>query len=84
MYNRKSAPKGCKNTAVKNIYVPHRFAPLDDIRVRAVASGCNAAHSIIITEDYKVYTLGKLSRSSVVGLTFIFKISTFYEKIYPY
>lgn len=59
LYNRKSAPKGCKNTAVKNIYVPHRFAPLDDIRVRAVASGCNAAHSIIITEDYKVYTLGR-------------------------
>lgn len=59
LYNRKQAPKGCKNTAVKNLYTPHRFGPLDDVRVRAVASGCSAAHSIIITEEYKVYTLGK-------------------------
>ncbi|KAL1116740.1 hypothetical protein AAG570_005212 [Ranatra chinensis] len=59
LYNRKTAPKGCKNTAVKNIYTPHRFAPLDQIRVRVVASGCNAAHSVVITEDFKVYTLGR-------------------------
>lgn len=59
LYNRKSVPKGCKNTAVKNIYTPHRFAPLDNVRVRCVASGCNAAHSMIITEDYKVYALGE-------------------------
>uniref|UniRef100_A0A0V0GAN5 Alpha-tubulin suppressor n=1 Tax=Triatoma dimidiata TaxID=72491 RepID=A0A0V0GAN5_TRIDM len=59
LYNRKQAPKGCKNTAVKNIYTPHRFGPLDHVRIRAVASGCSAAHSVIITEDYKVYTLGR-------------------------
>lgn len=61
LYNRKTAPKGCKNTAAKNIYTPHRFAPLDDIKVRCVSSGCNAAHTIIISEDYKVYTLGELN-----------------------
>lgn len=59
LYNRKTAPKGCKNTAAKNIYTPHRFAPLDNVKVRVVASGCSAAHSMIITEDYKVYALGR-------------------------
>jgi len=59
LYNRKTAPKGCKNTVAKNIFTPHRFGPLDSIKVRVVASGCNAAHSMIITEDFKVYALGR-------------------------
>ncbi|XP_014250769.1 protein RCC2 homolog [Cimex lectularius] len=59
LYNRKSVPKGCKNTVAKNLYSPHRFTPLDNLRIRCVASGCNSAHSVIITEDFKVYTLGR-------------------------
>uniref|UniRef100_A0A0A9WLQ6 Protein RCC2 n=1 Tax=Lygus hesperus TaxID=30085 RepID=A0A0A9WLQ6_LYGHE len=65
LYNRKSVPKGCKNTVAKNINTPSRFAPLDDKKIRVAVSGCNAAHSVFITEDFKVYTLGRNERGQL-------------------
>lgn len=56
---RKAVPKGCK-TANKgrDVYTPHRFAPLNNIRAHMVVSGCNAAHSVIITDNWKVLLFG--------------------------
>ncbi|KAK3912807.1 Protein RCC2-like protein [Frankliniella fusca] len=55
---RKTAPKGCKNSG-PNLWSPHLFGPLSKIRVRLVASGPNAAHSIVISEDGKAYSFGR-------------------------
>lgn len=57
---RKSAPKGAKNSG-PNLWTPHRFLPFANIRVRLVASGPTAAHSIIITEDGKAYSFGNFT-----------------------
>lgn len=54
---RKSMPKGCKSVG-RNLYEPHLFAPLKDIRVRLVVSSCNSAHTIFITEEGKALSLG--------------------------
>lgn len=57
---RKAVPKGCKTANVgRNVLSPHRFGPLAGVRVRVVASGCNAAHSVVITEEWKAMTFGK-------------------------
>ena len=42
-----------------NLWAPHRLNALDGIKIRTVASGCNACHSVAITEDGKVYTWGQ-------------------------
>ena len=42
-----------------NLWAPHRLSALDGIKIRTVASGCNACHSVAITEDGKVYTWGQ-------------------------
>ncbi|BET00283.1 Regulator of chromosome condensation (RCC1) repeat [Nesidiocoris tenuis] len=65
LYNRKSVPKNCKMTVARNIETPERFKPLDDKKIRVAVSGCNAAHSIFITEDYKVYCLGRNERGQL-------------------
>lgn len=54
---RKTAPKGGKNSG-PNLWSPHRFLPFANIRVRLVASGPTAAHSIVITEEGKAYSFG--------------------------
>jgi len=55
---RKSLPKGGKNQG-PNLWSPHRFKPLSGVRVRLVASGCVAAHSIVVTEEGKAFSFGK-------------------------
>ncbi|XP_034255029.1 protein RCC2 homolog [Thrips palmi] len=55
---RKTAPKGGKNSG-PNLWSPHRFLPFANIRVRLVASGPTAAHSIVITEEGKAYSFGR-------------------------
>jgi hypothetical protein len=54
---RKSVPKGCKSIG-RNLYEPHLFEPLKDTRIRLVASSCNSAHTIFITEEGKALSLG--------------------------
>ncbi|XP_046669207.1 protein RCC2 homolog [Homalodisca vitripennis] len=57
---RKTVPKGCKNANKgRDLFTPHLFAPLSDIRVHVVVSGCNAAHSVIITENWKAMVFGR-------------------------
>lgn len=46
------------------LWVPHRFTQL---KVQQVVSGCTAAHSVLITDEGKVYTFG-LNSSGQLGL----------------
>ncbi|RZF41072.1 hypothetical protein LSTR_LSTR002704 [Laodelphax striatellus] len=60
MSGRKAAIKGCKTAHMgRNLYSPHRISTLSGIRVRVAISGCNAAHSVIITEDWKAMCFGR-------------------------
>ncbi|XP_044736012.1 protein RCC2 homolog [Chrysoperla carnea] len=39
-----------------NLYIPHRFT---DLRIRYAVSGCNAAHTVVVTEEGKAMTFGR-------------------------
>ncbi|XP_046983465.1 protein RCC2 homolog [Schistocerca americana] len=59
---RKTAPKNAGKVGPasgRNLWSPHRFAPLAGVRVKLVASGCNAAHNIIVTEEGQALALGR-------------------------
>lgn len=56
---RKTAPKGGKPGSGRNLWLPHRFSPLSGVKVRYVASGCTAAHNVIITETGSAFVFGK-------------------------
>jgi len=67
MTGRKELPKAAKkpteaNPAARNLWGPHRVR-LDgsdrNLRVRGVFSGCNACHSVIVTEDGTTMTFGR-------------------------
>lgn len=45
-------------------YLPRRISSLSGIRVAVVASHCSAAHSIIISEEGKAFSLGTLNRKT--------------------
>lgn len=60
LVGRKAPLKGSKPSTVgKNLYSPHVFAPLQQTRVRLVVSGCNAAHTVVITEEGKALSWGR-------------------------
>lgn len=67
MTGRKELPKAAKkpveaNPAARNLWGPHRVC-LDNsgkaLRVKGIFSGCNACHSVIITDDGVVMTFGR-------------------------
>lgn len=63
---RKTVPKGCKTANIgRNVLSPHRFGPLVGVKVRVVAAGCNAAHSVVITEEWKAMTFGRNEKSQL-------------------
>jgi hypothetical protein len=64
---------GTKGATGRNLWSPHRFTPLNGVRVRLVASGSNSVHSIIVTEEGRAMSLGKTwhSFSNCVHLTLI-------------
>lgn len=68
MTGRKELPKNAKkpaggdNPAARNLWGPHRVVLGQDgknLRVRGVFSGCNACHSVIVTEDGQTMTFGR-------------------------
>lgn len=67
MTGRKELPKNAKkptnNLAARNLWAPNRVR-MDSssdkpLRVKGVFSGCNACHSVIVTDDGKVLTFGR-------------------------
>ncbi|EEB12098.1 conserved hypothetical protein [Pediculus humanus corporis] len=77
---RKVPPKSVKNACLTpiNLYIPHRMVP--EFRVRLVATGCNSAHSVIITEEGKAMTFGQLG----VGDTKTRDLPTLVESLKEY
>ncbi|XP_013393987.1 protein RCC2 [Lingula anatina] len=59
LIGRNQVPKGVKNLGGPNLWGPHRIEGWSDIKVRTVASGCTACHSIIITTEGKAYSFGR-------------------------
>lgn len=68
MTGRKELPKNAKkpvevDPASRNLWGPHRVcldgASGDPLRVRGVFSGCNACHSVIVTDDGVAMTFGR-------------------------
>ena len=61
MAGKRDAPKGPAAKVIngRNLWSPHRFGPLEGIRVRVIASGNTAAHSVIVTEDGRCMTFGE-------------------------
>lgn len=57
---RRAPPKGTKAPTGRNLYIPHTLEPLSQTRVRYVVSGPNSAHTVIITEEGKAMTFGKI------------------------
>lgn len=43
----------------QNLWGPHRYGCLSGVRVRTVASGSCAAHSLLITTEGKLWSWGK-------------------------
>ena len=48
-----------KNIGGPNLWGPHRIESLKGVRVRTVAAGCGACHSVIITTEGKAYSWGQ-------------------------
>ncbi|KAK0079564.1 hypothetical protein PV325_001069 [Microctonus aethiopoides] len=59
MAGRKAPPKTAKSNVGRNLWTPHTFKNLNEARVRLVASGPAASHSIIVTEDNRCMAFGK-------------------------
>lgn len=65
MTGRKELPKTAKkpaevDPASRNLWGPHKVALNGkELRVRGVFSGCNACHSVIVTEDGLTMTFGR-------------------------
>lgn len=58
MAGRKAPPKGVKANVGRSLWTPHTFKNLN-ARVRLIASGPAASHSIIVTEDNKCLAFGR-------------------------
>ncbi|CAB3369693.1 Hypothetical predicted protein [Cloeon dipterum] len=43
----------------RTLWAPHIFGPLKGVRVRVAASGSNAGHNVIVTEDGRCFTFGR-------------------------
>ncbi|XP_043603285.1 protein RCC2 homolog [Bombus pyrosoma] len=59
MAGRKAPPKGVKVNVGRSLWTPHTFKNLNGARVRLVASGPAASHSIIVTEDNRCLAFGR-------------------------
>lgn len=59
LIGRNKPPKNAKVGGGPNLWGPHRLVKLLDVKVRTVASSCNACHSAVITTDGKVWTWGR-------------------------
>ncbi|XP_015607947.1 protein RCC2 homolog [Cephus cinctus] len=59
MAGRKAPPKSVKVNIGRNLWTPHTFENLNGTRVRLVASGPAASHSIIVTEDNRCLAFGR-------------------------
>ncbi|BFZ23016.1 hypothetical protein BsWGS_26055 [Bradybaena similaris] len=59
LVGRKALPKGMKNLGGPNLWGPNRVEGLKGIKMRTVASGCNAAHCVAITNEGKVFVWGR-------------------------
>jgi len=59
MAGRKAPPKGVKANVGRSLWTPHTFKNLNDARVRLIASGPAASHSIIVTEDNRCLAFGR-------------------------
>lgn len=56
---RKAPPKGAKVNIGRSLWTPHTFQNLNGARVRLVASGPAASHSVIVTEDNRCLVFGR-------------------------
>ncbi|KAK4337317.1 hypothetical protein RND71_043603 [Anisodus tanguticus] len=68
LVGRKELPKAqrnCKNISAtpRNLFGPHVWSK--DIKLRSVHSSCGAAHSIIVSEDYKAYVFGRNDKNQL-------------------
>ncbi|KYM75935.1 PREDICTED: protein RCC2 homolog [Atta cephalotes] len=59
MAGRKAPPKGVKANVGRSLWTPHTFKNLNDAKVRLIASGPAASHSIIVTEDNRCLAFGR-------------------------
>lgn len=65
MTGRKELPKNAKkpvepNPAARNLWGPHKVVlEGKSLRVRGVFSGCNACHSVIVTDEGETMTFGR-------------------------
>lgn len=65
MAGRKAPPKTAKSNVGRNLWTPHTFKNLNEARVRLVASGPAASHSIIVTEDNRCMAFGKNDKGKI-------------------
>ena len=57
---RKAPPKGASKVSIgRSLWTPHTFKNLNGARVRLVASGPAASHSVIVTEDNRCLVFGR-------------------------
>ncbi|KAM8927073.1 protein RCC2 [Pelodytes ibericus] len=61
LIGRKEVPKGqaAYRNLGQNLWGPHKYGCMSDIRVRTVASGPCAAHSLLITTEGKLWSWGR-------------------------
>lgn len=59
MAGRKAPPKGVKANVGRSLWTPHTFKNLNNARIRLIASGPAASHSIIVTEDDRCLAFGR-------------------------
>ncbi|KAG8227165.1 hypothetical protein J437_LFUL001709, partial [Ladona fulva] len=60
LIGRREPPKNAKGSTGRSLWVPHRFGPLVDVKIRFVATGNTCAHNVAVTEDGKLLTWGTL------------------------
>ncbi|KAF4532598.1 hypothetical protein B566_EDAN013376 [Ephemera danica] len=59
MAGKRDVQKGGNKNVGRNLWSPHLFKPLEGIRVRVIASGNSAGHSVIVAEDGRCLTFGR-------------------------
>lgn len=77
MAGRKAPPKGVKANVGRSLWTPHTFKNLNNARVRLIASGPAASHSIIVTEDDRCLAFGRNDKGKLY-------IMCYRKKLYIY
>lgn len=67
---RKAPPKGAKANVGRSLWTPHTFKNLNGAKVRLVASGPAASHSVIVTEDNRCLVFGRNDKGDLNNLSF--------------